>query len=76
MTEDLDVTLFLDQRSAQAVVDEMQQAGFSLRVPDIDDFVAKTRVLPFVYEPTRMPVDLVVGGPGLEESVNTTSSPI
>lgn len=76
MTEDLDITLFLDRRSPQAVVDGMQQGGFSLRVPDIDDFVAKTRVLPFVYEATRMPVDLVIGGPGLEEIFLAACEPL
>lgn len=30
-------------------------------------FLAQTRVLPLVHEPTGLPVDLVLAGPGLEE---------
>jgi hypothetical protein len=30
-------------------------------------FLAQTRVLPLVHEPTSLPVDLVLAGPGLEE---------
>jgi hypothetical protein len=67
MTEDLDVTVFLDEHDMSEVVSCMRQEGFELRVPDVDDFVAQTRVLPLMHRTTRMPVDLVVGGPGLEE---------
>lgn len=67
LTHDIDVTLFIGEGSAKAVVAKMQAAGFELRVADVDHFVATTRVLPLVYQATRMPVDLVLGGPGLEE---------
>jgi hypothetical protein len=67
LTEDIDVTVLLDDVSAEALAARVGAAGFALRVPDFEDFVATTRVLPFVHETTRMPIDLVIGGPGLEE---------
>jgi hypothetical protein len=67
LTEDIDVTVLPGDVSLAALHASVCAAGFTLRVPDLDDFVATTRVLPFVYETTRMPVDLVIGGPGLEE---------
>ncbi len=41
--------------------------GHELRVQDIDAFVETTRVLPFVHRVSRIPVDVVLAGPGLEE---------
>lgn len=67
LTEDLDVTVFLGDRTPEDIRASLGSAGFTLRVEDVDDFVATTRVLPFVHEVTRMPVDLVLAGPGLEE---------
>jgi predicted nucleotidyltransferase len=67
LTEDIDVTVMLGDLSAEAIQASVAAAGFALRVADIDDFVTTTRVLPFVHETTRMPVDIVLGGPGLEE---------
>ena len=45
----------------------MEANGFRLRVTATDDFIARTRVLPFVHSATRMPVDVVLAGPGIEE---------
>jgi hypothetical protein len=46
----------------------MARAGFELRVrTGVGDFVARTRVLPFLHAATRMPLDVVLAGPGLEE---------
>jgi hypothetical protein len=67
LTEDIDVTVLLGDVSPETLQASVRAAGFALRVEDVDDFVATTRVLPFVHETTRMPVDLVIGGPGLEE---------
>jgi hypothetical protein len=44
----------------------MAQHGFTLRFAD-DEFVARTRVLPFVHSPTGVPLDVVLAGPGLED---------
>jgi hypothetical protein len=45
---------------------EMEGAGFTLRVDD-PDFVRRTRVMPFAYVATGMPLDIVLAGSGLEE---------
>lgn len=40
--------------------------GFILRISDVD-FVARTRVMPFVHTATGLPLDVVLAGPGLED---------
>jgi hypothetical protein len=66
LSADVDVTLALVPDSPELFAQEMQAAGFSLRVSD-PDFVRRTRVMPFVHEPTGMPLDVVLAGSGLED---------
>ncbi len=42
-------------------------AGFALRVSDFDGLFETTRVLPLLHQRSRIPVDIVLAGPGLEE---------
>jgi hypothetical protein len=67
LSADVDVTVDLGTRSATDLVAALAGAGFDLRVPDSAGFVETTRVLPFVHRPSRMPLDVVLAGPGLEE---------
>ena len=67
MTADVDVTVELEPAAATGFVAEMDQAGFELRIRDVEGFVARTRVLPFVHRATQVPLDVVLAGPGLEE---------
>lgn len=67
LTADVDVTVELGAHSSAALVDALTRAGFDLRIPDVAGFVEATRVLPFVHRRSRMPVDVVLAGPGLEE---------
>jgi hypothetical protein len=68
MSADVDVTVQLDLSRVPSFVETMTRSGFTLRVrSDVDDFVARTRVLPFLHEPTRLPLDVVLAGPGIEE---------
>jgi hypothetical protein len=67
LTEDIDVTVLLGELPPETLQASVRARGFELRVTDTDDFVTTTRVLPLVHEHTRMAVDLVIGGPGLEE---------
>lgn len=67
LTSDIDVTVLPGPSSTEDLVERLRTHAFRLRVPDVDDFVQQTRVLPVVHEPTGMPVDVVLGGPGLEE---------
>lgn len=66
LTADVDVTVLLTPREPAAFVHDMLKSGFGLRVDD-EEFVARTSVLPFVHRRTRMPLDVVLAGSGLEE---------
>jgi uncharacterized nucleotidyltransferase DUF6036 len=67
LSADVDVTVDLGGRSSTDLAGALAEAGFDLRVADIDGFVEATRVLPFVHRASRIPVDVVLAGPGLEE---------
>lgn len=67
LTADVDVTVRIGDRDTARLVRGLEHAGFRLRVRDVGEFVAKTRVLPFVHPRSGMPVDIVLAGPGLEE---------
>ncbi len=67
MTADVDVTVALGGDSTAQLVNAMMSERFRLRVENFESFVAQTRVLPFFHEPSGMPVDMVLAGPGLEE---------
>lgn len=66
LSADVDVTLALVPEAPTRFALDMHAAGFSLRVSD-PDFVRRTRVMPFVHEPTGMPLDVVLAGSGLED---------
>jgi hypothetical protein len=61
------VTVELPSDNTHALVSAVEHAGFALRVRDVDDFVRRTRVLPFVHRNSGMFVDVVLAGPGPEE---------
>lgn len=67
LSADVDVTIDLGDKSSRDVVDALAAAGFDLRVGDAAGFVDATRVLPFVHRVSRIPVDVVLAGPGLED---------
>jgi uncharacterized nucleotidyltransferase DUF6036 len=66
LSADVDVTLALVPDRPEPFAREMEAAGFQLRVAD-EDFVRRTRVMPFVHVPTGMPLDVVLAGSGLED---------
>lgn len=45
----------------------MRDAGFTMRVQDPARFAAEMRVLPFLHEASRIPLDAILAGPGPEE---------
>jgi hypothetical protein len=67
LSADVDITVDLGDKSSRDVVDALAAAGFDLRVADVAGFVDATRVLPFVHRASRIPVDVVLAGPGLED---------
>jgi hypothetical protein len=76
LTADVDVTARLRTEDPTGFITAMQGAGFDLRVVDIDEFVRRTRVLPFVHRASQIPVDIVLAGPGLEEEFLERARPV
>lgn len=74
-TADLDVTVLLGTLPTSRLVAVLTSAGFALQF-DSEDFVAATRVLPVFHKQSRFPVDIVLGGPGLEERFAAAAEPI
>lgn len=67
LTADVDVTVRLPPSiDGEMLARALTRHGFVLRVPHAD-FVARTRVMPFVHTATGMPLDVVLAGPGLED---------
>lgn len=67
LTADVDVTVDAGSLANADLVAHLAARGFELRVPDAGEFLAQTRVLPLVHAESRIPVDVVLAGPGLEE---------
>ncbi|MDH4062875.1 MAG: hypothetical protein OEW19_00635 [Acidobacteriota bacterium] len=67
LTADVDVTARLASgTSAEQLARGLERHGFSRRFAGAD-FMARTRVAPFVHGATSLPVDIVIAGPGLED---------
>ena len=67
LTADIDVTVRLVPEDPPRFVQAMSEHGFQVRVGNAEEFVRRTRVLPFVHVPTGLAIDVVLGGPGPEE---------
>ena len=67
LSADVDVTVDLGTRSSRTLVDALSREGFELRVADAQGFVEATSVIPLLHVSSRMPLDIVLAGPGLEE---------
>lgn len=76
MSADVDVTVELSPADTSDFVRTMREAGFELRIEDPENFVARTRALPFLHRSTRMPLDVVLAGPGLEEQFLERARPV
>jgi Nucleotidyltransferase of unknown function (DUF6036) len=66
LSADVDITVDLQRKAVTDVIKAMAVHGFDVVFGD-DEFVERTRVLPFIHRSSRMPVDIVLAGPGLEE---------
>ena len=66
LSADVDITATIDPKAIDSFVETMRQHGFHLLFQDAG-FLARTRVLPFIHRRTRLPLDVVLAGPGLEE---------
>jgi hypothetical protein len=65
-SEDIDVTVDVADQSYRLLIDALRREGFETRIGD-ESFIELTRVIPMFYEPTEIPVDVVLSGPGIEE---------
>jgi hypothetical protein len=65
-TADVDVTVLWMTEPNQVLVEALARGGFHVPATR-PGFVDATRVLPVVHRGTRLPVDIVLGGSGLEE---------
>ncbi len=65
-TADVDVTVLMVDRPSSELVRALRAHGFTVPL-DSTAFVSATRVLPVIHAATQLPVDVVLGGPGLEE---------
>jgi len=74
-TADLDVTILLGTTPTHSLVRALGEHGFVLAFGDAQ-FVAATRVLPFLHKTSGFPVDIVLGGPGLEEHFASAAEPV
>jgi predicted nucleotidyltransferase len=66
LSADVDITADLHSLALNDYIDTMQRHGFDV-VDNDSEFVARTRVVPFVHRVSRMPLDVVLAGSGLEE---------
>ena len=66
LSADVDVTAQIGPAAMDEYTAAMLDHGFELIAAD-SDFVARTRVLPFLHRVSGMPLDVVLAGPGLEE---------
>lgn len=66
LTADVDVTVELGLTPTSTLADALLSHGFELRASDAD-FVARTRVMPMLHRDSGIFVDVVLGGPGIEE---------
>lgn len=65
-TADLDLTIELGELALAKLIAKLRSVGFSPRFAD-EAFIATTRVIPVVHLATKLPIDLVLAGPGLEQ---------
>lgn len=66
MTADVDVTVIVDGIDVQPMLDGLAREQILPRWTLDDAFVRQSRVLPLIYD-NQMPIDVVLGSPGLDE---------
>ncbi|MCC6997112.1 MAG: nucleotidyl transferase AbiEii/AbiGii toxin family protein [Deltaproteobacteria bacterium] len=65
LTSDVDATI--SPRDVPKLLKALGRAGFRVAVPGFEQHLNETRVMPMLHGPTKVPVDLVLAGPGLEQ---------
>ena len=75
LSADVDVTTAIEPETLGHYIDAMSSHGFELVIDD-SEFVAPTRVLPFIHRTSGMPLDVVLAGLGLEEEFLRRAIPV
>lgn len=67
---DVDVAVEVPARDVPRLIRQLARAKFVLNIEpnEQDAFIRDARVIPLVHEPTAIPLDLVLTGPGPEEA--------
>jgi hypothetical protein len=68
LTGDVDVIVQLTSIDERALLADLHREGFTVRVDDPVAFAARTRVFPLWHDASGYGVDVMLGGPGLEET--------
>ena len=76
LTTDVDATVRLGDLQASVLVGSLGEHGFTLRVTATPAFIRQTRVLPLQHTQSGLALDLVLAGPGLEETFLERSIPV
>lgn len=66
LSGDVDVTAVITESEIDAFINTMRRHGFD-PIPVDRGYVLQTRLIPFVHRATRVPLDVVLAGPGLED---------
>lgn len=66
-TKDVDITAFSAPEGIDALTRHLLDEGFEIPPDSSRRILERTRVLPVIHGSTRIPVDIVLGGSGLEE---------
>jgi hypothetical protein len=66
LTADVDVTVDAGDVAPADLIAALRDAGFTPRSPDLERFIARTRVIPLVHDASGIPVDVILAGSGLE----------
>jgi len=67
LTADVDITVLYAGHDHSDLLKILQDNAFNPRTTDPLTVIEQTRVLPVLHTTSGMPVDIVFGGPGLEE---------
>jgi predicted nucleotidyltransferase len=72
LSVDVDVTVTIEPEELEPFIDAMQARGFRL---ESREFLGH-RVLPFVRRENKLPLDVVIAGPGLEDEFLARAVPV
>ncbi len=73
VTADVDITVIFDKDESEVLIQILKEEGFEARTGNINTIIEESRVLPVVHLKSGVPVDIIIGGEGLEEQFASRS---